>query len=102
MATTAATGTRDITYDLVSVLYHALQGAETYQAYIQDADEAGDREAATFLRGAQKQMVQLSGEAKSLLGRRLGGGGNAGGDGDPHYGEPSRQEPLYGEGGGGA
>jgi hypothetical protein len=96
---TATTGTRDITYDLVSVLYHALQGAETYQAYIQDADEAGDREASTFLRGAQQQMVQLSGEAKSLLARRLGGDGAAGGGGEPHYGEPAHQEPHYGEGG---
>lgn len=34
---TGNTGTRDETYDLVSILYHALQGAETYDQYIQDA-----------------------------------------------------------------
>ena len=26
MATTETTGTRDVTYDLISVVYHALQG----------------------------------------------------------------------------
>ena len=59
MAATGTTRTRDITYDLVSVLYHALHGAETYQVYVRDAEEAGDREVSTFLRGAQEQMVQL-------------------------------------------
>ena len=28
--TEGQTGTRNVTYNLVSVLYHALQGAETY------------------------------------------------------------------------
>jgi hypothetical protein len=32
-----ATGTKDTTYALVSVLYHALQGAETSVTYLQDA-----------------------------------------------------------------
>lgn len=34
---TGNTGTQDVTYNLVSILYHALQGAETYDQYIQDA-----------------------------------------------------------------
>jgi len=37
-----ATGTRDDTYDLVSVLSHALQGAATARHSIQDAEQAGD------------------------------------------------------------
>ena len=36
------TGTRDAVYDLVSIIYHALQGAETYGMYIADAEEVGD------------------------------------------------------------
>lgn len=36
------TGTRDEQYNLVSVLYHALHGAETVEAYILDAEAAGD------------------------------------------------------------
>jgi hypothetical protein len=31
------TGVRDEHYNLVSILYHALQGAETYDTYISDA-----------------------------------------------------------------
>ncbi len=29
-------------YDLVSVLYHALEGAQTYDIYIKDAEQGGD------------------------------------------------------------
>ena len=47
-STERATGTRDDTYDLVSVLYHALQGAETARHYIQDAAQAGDEELVSF------------------------------------------------------
>jgi hypothetical protein len=36
------TGTKDAHYDLISVVYHALQGAETCQRYIQDAEQASD------------------------------------------------------------
>ncbi len=35
------TGTGDVVYDLVSVLYHSLQGAEIYEEFSTDADEAG-------------------------------------------------------------
>ena len=44
------TGTGDTVYDLVSIIYHALQGAETYGMYIADAEEVGDAELARFLR----------------------------------------------------
>ena len=37
------TGTRDERYNLVSVLYHALQAGETTQQYIQDAEKAATR-----------------------------------------------------------
>jgi hypothetical protein len=33
----SSTGTRDVTYDLTAVLYHALQGAENCQTYMKDA-----------------------------------------------------------------
>ena len=35
------TGTRDEHYNLVSVLYHALQGADTCNVYALDAEAAG-------------------------------------------------------------
>ena len=66
-----ATGTRDETYDLVSVLYHALQGAETYQRYIHDAEHAGDHELVQFFREAQAWQRHLATEAKQVLTQRL-------------------------------
>jgi hypothetical protein len=38
------TGTKDATYNLVSVLYHALQGADLYEQYASDA--GGDQDLA--------------------------------------------------------
>jgi len=65
------TGTRDVTYDVVSVLYHALQAAETCGVYQEDAQGRGDQEAADFFRDAQQQQKQLADGAKRLLGQRL-------------------------------
>ena len=42
------TGTPDPVYDLISVAYHALQGAETYEQYERDALQQGDQELAEF------------------------------------------------------
>ena len=70
-----ATGTRDTTYALVSVLYHALQGAETLGRYLQDAEAAGDQELVQFLRDAQAWQRHLAAQAQAVLHQRL------------HYGE---------------
>lgn len=67
----AATGTGDVTYNLVSVLYHSLQGAETYEYYAADADEEGDEEIAAFFREVQQSEQQRADRAKALLARRL-------------------------------
>ena len=47
-STDRGTGTSNETYNLVSILYHALEGATTYEKYIQDAQNAGDDELAQF------------------------------------------------------
>jgi rubrerythrin len=65
------TGVRDEHYNLVSILYHALQGAETYDTYISDAEGAGDQELAQFFRQVQEEERQRAARAKELLGRRL-------------------------------
>jgi hypothetical protein len=75
MAATENTGTRDTTYDLISATYHALQGAETYQMYEQDANAAGDRDAASFFHEAHQMQRQLADRAKMLLGQRMSQGG---------------------------
>jgi hypothetical protein len=63
--------TADPTYDLVSVLYHALQGGETYQQYISDAEETGDNELVDFFRDVQEKEKQIAEQAKRLLHSRL-------------------------------
>jgi rubrerythrin len=68
------TGTRDVTYNLVSILYHALHGAETYDQYIQDAEQDGDRDLAQFLREVKNQNEQRADRAKQLLAQRVNQG----------------------------
>ena len=66
------TGTRDVTYNLVSIIYHALQGAETYDQFIKDAEQSGDQDLAQFFNDVKEQNTRLAARAKELLGERLG------------------------------
>ena len=68
-----ATGTPDEQYDLVSVLYHALQGGEPGQGYIDDARTAGDDELATFFEQVQAEDRDGAEGAKQLLTRAPSG-----------------------------
>jgi hypothetical protein len=68
------TGTKDTTYALVSVLYHALQAAETLVPYLQDAEAAGDQELVQFLREAQAWQRHLATQAQAVLHQRLHSG----------------------------
>jgi rubrerythrin len=61
----------DEIYDIVSVLYHALQGAETYEQYIRDAEQRGDRELAQYFREVQEEEIGRALKGKELLARRL-------------------------------
>jgi len=69
------TGTQDVHYNLISVLYHTLQGAETSVQYISDAEESGDEELARFFREVQEEDRRRAERAKTLLGQRLSQGG---------------------------
>jgi hypothetical protein len=66
------TGTRDESYDLISVLYHCLQAATTCEQYIRDAEQAGERELAEFFRDYQETQKDLAERAKNLLGAKPG------------------------------
>ena len=66
----SATGISNATYDLVSVLYHVLEGGATYDKYIQDAEQEGDQELAQFFRQVQQEDAQRAQQAKSLLDNR--------------------------------
>jgi hypothetical protein len=65
------TRTSNPAYDLVSVMYHALQGAETYDRYIADAEQRDDRELADFFRETQERNCEIAEQAKALLRDRL-------------------------------
>jgi hypothetical protein len=63
-----ATGTRDEHYNLVSVLYHALHGAENCERYVLDAEATGDEQLAAFFRETQAAQMETAERSKELLG----------------------------------
>lgn len=65
------TGTRDEHYDIVSVLYHALEAGWTYETYIRDAEQRGDNELADFFRGCQEEDRRRAEQAKALIAKRV-------------------------------
>ena len=65
------TGTPDVTYNLISIIYHALQGAETYEQYIQDAEQRGNRDLAQFFREVQQEDERRATRGRELLSRSL-------------------------------
>ena len=62
------TGTKDEHYNLISVLYHALHGADNCDHYAIDAEATGDERLAAFFREAQAAQVQIAERGKELLG----------------------------------
>jgi hypothetical protein len=67
----AETGSSNDLYGVVSVLYHALQGAETYGKYVADARKSGDSELEDFFRECQSEERARADRAKSLLASRI-------------------------------
>lgn len=66
---TQQTGTGNETFDLVSVLYHALEGAQTYGRYCQDAQQVGNRDLEQFFQQCQQEDIRRAEQAKQLLGK---------------------------------
>ena len=60
------TGTRDVTFDLVSIMYHALQGAETIEMYVDDADQDNE-ELAEFFSETKDDYQRIADRAKELF-----------------------------------
>ena len=63
-----ATGTRDETYDVISIVYHAPQGAENCDIYAEDSEQDELRQ---FFQQAGDQQRQLAEQGKQLLARCL-------------------------------
>ena len=62
----------DIVYNLVSIQYHALKGAEVYGKYLEDAEDHED--VAEFIREVQQQDAQRAVRCHELLGKLTKGG----------------------------
>ena len=63
----AHTPADDVVYDLVSIQYHALQAAQTYAKYLQDAE--GHDDVQEFIRSIQEQDSQRAVRCHELLGQ---------------------------------
>jgi hypothetical protein len=63
-----ATNTSNAYFDLISVMYHALEGARSYAIYMQDA--SNDPELAQFFQQVQQEEVRRADRAKQLLAAR--------------------------------
>lgn len=65
------TGTSDPIYNLVSALYHCLEGTKTYDKYLADAVGAGDQELIQYFKAARQEERQRAMTARRLLAGRL-------------------------------
>lgn len=70
---TGSTGTPDVTYNLVSIIYHALQGAETYEQFISDAKSAGNKDLAKFFQDVKRENQKRAERALQLLNQQQQG-----------------------------
>ena len=61
----------DTTYNLISVLYHTLQGCQAYEQYAQDAEQAGQQEIAEFFRKTGREFEQCAQHGQQLLAQCL-------------------------------
>ena len=64
---------KDEHYDLISVLYHALQGEETVGRYIEDAEGSGDSDLAEHYRDVHERYHEIAQQTKELLREKLAG-----------------------------
>jgi hypothetical protein len=89
-----ATIERDDTYGLISVIYHALQGADTVSQYLEDARRAGSHELMAFFDACREEHNQRALQGRRLLAARIEGLDDEDdddvGDGD---GEPPSSDP---------
>jgi len=60
----------DIVYDLISIQYHALKGAQLYDEFLGDAEHSAEHEdVAQFFRRCKSEDEQRALEAHEFLGK---------------------------------
>lgn len=69
MSDQQATGTSDPTYDVISVVYHALHGAETIQKYLDDATT--DEDLRIYFQQVQQGYRRAAEMGKQLVVQRI-------------------------------
>jgi len=69
---TGETGFDDVTFDLISVQYHALKGGHDYGQYVRDARNAGEEEVAAFFEQVMAEDSARAHRCHELL-IKLGG-----------------------------
>ena len=72
---TGETGFDDVTYDLISVQYHALKAGHDYGQYVRDAENANENDIADFFRDVMQVDSERAHRCHEFL-RRLGGTDN--------------------------
>jgi hypothetical protein len=72
---TGETGFDDVTFDLISVQYHALKAGHDYGQYVRDAENAGQQEIADFFRQVMDEDSSRAQKCHDFL-ARLGGTDN--------------------------
>jgi rubrerythrin len=74
---TGETGFDDVTYDLISVQYHALKAGHDYGQYVRDADNAGRQDIADFFRGVMEEDSARAQRCHQFI-KELSGSGESG------------------------
>lgn len=72
---TGETGFDDVTYDLISVQYHALKGGHDYGQYVRDARNAEQNEIAEFFERVMAEDSERAHQCHKYL-AQLGGTDN--------------------------
>jgi rubrerythrin len=72
---TGETGFDDVTFDLISVQYHALKAGHDYGQYVRDAENADQKEIAEFFRQVMAEDSSRAQKCHEFL-RQLGGTDN--------------------------
>ena len=88
---TGQTGFYDVTYDLVSVQYHALKAGHDYGQYVRDAENADKQEIAQFFKDVMQEDSRRAQRCHELL-RDLGGTDNTQPQGDVSGGSDPNAE----------
>lgn len=72
---TGETGFDDVTFDLISLQYHALKAGHDYGQYVRDAKNAGKDDIASFFEQVMSDDASRAQKCHDLL-RELGGTDN--------------------------